>query len=187
MCGGKFPAGLPARPGNAAATRACRSCTCDETPLTESRCVACGMELTESKDGILADRMVALATEAAEHARAQQVIADRMAALAIEAAEVADRKERAAREAKGTEGVPGVHQCPRCACPLIVLPGEMNCTIFICAVAKCFKRDASTQLSQHDEGAAARAKADDALVSGCCGGQFRYDEKSAAMVACEGR
>lgn len=160
--------------------RRCQHCTCCETPVGHSRCVACGAEMEEVK------KCEMKRADAGMGATLELLLEeDRNLALAIQAEEETRHKERIAAAARGLEGVPGVGRCPRCACPLVVLPGEMNCTIFICAVARSFEHGVSTQLGQHNEAAAQQAKTAGRLVDGCCGGQFRWD--GSTFVSCTGR
>lgn len=75
---------------------------------------------------------------------------------------------------------PTLFKCPHCRIPIYVKEGEMNCTIFICAVTS------KGQMYQHNEKAAKDALAAGKLVVGCSK-QFRFDSDTRKMVACTGR
>lgn len=77
--------------------------------------------------------------------------------------------------------------CPHCAVPIYVAPGEINCTIFICGVRRAFDHAVkSSQVSQHNEAAAAALQAQGELIG--CGKQSKWtpNEGAGVLVPCAG-
>lgn len=152
--------------GKGAEASRCDICTFANHPEV-AHCEMCG---TERKRQALRDT----------HAEDSEL------ARALEALELADKKERDHLDAIGLVGAPHVYRSPCCNIPTSIVPHEINCTIFICAVKRSFDPKASTQMGQHNEAAAAAAAAAGELAAGC-GKQYLFDKGTQKLVLCTGR